>query len=69
MQNWIDLGYHHSTCIQTIKLQVINESVVDAITFHELESLTHELACCWKFNDEKEVNDILREPAVTHSSN
>ena len=47
---------------------MINESVVDAITFHELESLTHELACCWKSNDEKEVNDTLGELVVIHSS-
>ena len=68
MQNWIDLGYRHSTCMQTVKLQVIDESVVDAITFHELESLTHELTCCWKSNDEKEVNGTLKQPVVIHSS-
>ena len=68
MQNWINLGYCHSTCMQTVKLRMIDELVVDAITFHELGSLMHELVCCWKSNDEKEVNDILRELVVIHSS-
>ena len=54
--------------MQTVKLWVKDESVIDAIAFHELESLTHELACCWKSNAEKEVNDTLWELVVLHSS-